>query len=70
MLARQVATADELGIAVERGLVGLDLCLARGDVAEQPLLVLPLSQQREPRLRQVGLGTLERDLELVRVELE
>ena len=61
-------TAQQHGIAVEVDLIEVDLCLLRGGVAHHALVVLLHRLDRQRGLRQIGLGVVERDLELTRIE--
>ena len=56
------------GVAIERGLVELDLGLLGGDVAQHPPVILLHRFDRQRHLREVGVGVLQRDLELAGIE--
>ena len=57
-------------IAGERGLIQFDLRLLRGNVLLHAHVVLLHCLQRQRGLRQTGLGIVQRDLELPRVDAE
>ena len=54
--------------AIEIGLVEIDLRLLGGDIAQHVLVVLLHGVDRERGLRQIGLGIVERDLKLTRID--
>ena len=60
--------AQQHGVAVEVDLIEVDLRLLRGGVAHHALVVLLHRLDRQRGLRQIGLGVVERDLELTRIE--
>ncbi len=60
--------AQQHGVAVEVDLIEIDLRLLRGGVAQHALVVFFHGLNRQRRLRQIGLGVVERDLELARIE--
>ena len=59
---------DQLGAALEVGGVELHLRLLGVDVAQHPLIVLLHRLHAEADLHEVGLGAIQRDLELARIE--
>jgi len=57
------------GVAIIIHLIEVNLCLLGVDVALHPAIILFHRLDRQPGLRKVGLGIVERDLELARIEL-
>ena len=56
------------GVAIVIGLIEIDLRLLRRGVAQHALVILLHRLDRQRGLRQIGLGVVERDLELPRIE--
>ena len=61
-------TAQQHGIAVVIDLIEVDLRLLSSGVAHHALVVLLHRLDRQRGLRQIGLGVVERDLELAGIE--
>ena len=56
------------GVAIVVCLIEVDLRLLRGDVAQHALVILLHRVDRHRDLREIGLGVVERDLELTRIQ--
>ena len=67
---RDAVELQEIGIAVERDLVPRDLRLFRRDIFQHARVIVLHRQERQPRLREIRLGIVECDVELLRVDAE
>ena len=63
-----VAVRSKRRVAIVVDLIEIDLRLLGGDVAQHALIILLHRLDRQRGLRQIGLGVVERDLELTRIE--